>query len=237
MSDRVPSAALRLLQQLLETASGGRVFTSQDAVAAGAELGLTSDHTYKLLTQLVDRGLLARPRGRLYVMKPPFGGMVPVRPLVIAVHAVAPAAVSGDTALVHWGLLSQAPLHEEVVSSPARIQWSRGIRADGAARLWSVDGTTIRFRRVPPREMFGITSVRLDSESVVPMFDRERSLVELLTRSGSEGADWVAELVRERGHDIDTTRLQQYSERLNVAWRPTPSLSRHKRRARAVVTA
>jgi len=40
---------------------------------------------------------------------------MPVRPLAIAVRAVTPAAVSGDTALVHWDFLAQAPLHEEVV--------------------------------------------------------------------------------------------------------------------------
>jgi hypothetical protein len=44
-----------------------------------------------------------------------------VRPPVIAVHAAAPAAVSGDTALVHWGLVEQVPLQEEVVSTPAPI--------------------------------------------------------------------------------------------------------------------
>ncbi len=85
MADRAPGAGLRLLQRVLEVAPEGRVFTSQDAIAAAAELGLTSEHTYKLLTQLVDRGVLERARGRLYVMKPPFGGVVPVPPLVIAV--------------------------------------------------------------------------------------------------------------------------------------------------------
>ncbi len=75
---------MRLLQRVLEIVPGGRVFTTRDAVTAGAELGLTAEQTYKLLTQLVHQRLLDRPRGRLYVMKPPFGGMVPVRPMVIA---------------------------------------------------------------------------------------------------------------------------------------------------------
>jgi predicted transcriptional regulator of viral defense system len=190
MLEPAPRTYLRLLQRILETAPAGRVFTSQDAIAAGADLGFTSEHTYKLLTQLVDRGLLDRPRGRLYVMKLPFGGLMPVRPLVVAVHAVEPAAVAGDTALVHWGLLEQAPLHEKVVSTPARIQWRRDVRSDGADRLWRVDGTTIRFRHVRAREMFGIVTVRLDRENAVPMFDRERCLLELMGRSEPE-APWV----------------------------------------------
>ncbi len=237
MPEGVPSAALRLIKVLLEVEGGGRVFTTHDAIVAGEELGLTSEHTSKLLTQLVDRGLLERPRGRLYVMKPPFGGLAPVRPLVIAVHAVTPAAVSGDTALVHWGLLSQAPLHEEVVSTPARIQWSRGVRADGADRLWSVDGTTIRFRRVPTREMFGITSVRLDAESVVPMFDRERTLAELFSRPGRDGAEWAADLVREHERDIDRARLRRYAERLGAVAAPTRAQPRGRRTTGTAVTA
>src|ERR1700730_4450539 len=219
MADRAPSAAVRLLQQLLEVGPGGRVFTSREAVTAGTELGMSPEHTYKLLSVLVDRGLLERPRGRLYVMKPPFGGMGPVRPLAIAVHAVTPAAVSGDTALVHWALLSQAPLHEEVVSTPARIQWTRGVRTDGTDRIWTVGGTTIRFHHVPAAEMFGITSVRVDGETVVPMFDRERALVELLTGATPAGPDWPGELIREHAREVDLARLRQYAERVGASER------------------
>jgi predicted transcriptional regulator of viral defense system len=207
------------------------VFTSQDAVSAGSELGLASEHTYKLLAQLVERGLLDRPRGRLYVMKPPFGGLTPVRPLVIAVHAVAPAAVSGDTALVHWGLLEQAPLHEEAVSTPARIQWRRDVRSDGTDRLWRIDGTTIRFHHVPAREMFGIISVRLDSESVVPMFDRERCLIELMHRPEPDGARWAEEIQRVHAREIDRARLGQYAARLQAERPHTRAGSRRVRRA------
>jgi predicted transcriptional regulator of viral defense system len=162
-------------------------------------------------------------------MKPPFGGTVPVRPLVIAVHAVSPAAVSGDTALAHWGLLSQAPLHEEVVSTPARIQWRKGVRAEGTDRLWMIEGTTIRFRRVPQREMFGISSVRLDSDSVVPMFDRERALLELLG-SGPAGVEWAEELLQQHEDEIDHARLLLYAERVDVPKLPASSLVAARRR-------
>lgn len=216
MQGSAPTASLRLLQGLLETAPGGRVFTSQDAVVAGAELGFSPKHTYKLLTQLVDQGLVDRPRERLYAMRPPFGGLMPVRPLVVAVYAVQPAAVSGDTALVHWGLLEQAPLHEEVVSTPVRIQWRRNVSSDGADRLWRVDGATIRFRHLPAGEMFGIATVRLDSESVVPMFDRERAILELMSRPEPDAAAWAAEIQRDHERDIDGARLREYAARLEA---------------------
>jgi predicted transcriptional regulator of viral defense system len=211
-----PTAGLQLIQHVLEVAPAGRVFTSLDALAAGTELGLSPEHVYKLLSELVARGLLERPRRRLYAMRPPLGGMSPVRPLAIAVHAVAPAAVSGDTALSHWGLLSQAALHEEVVSTSARIKWADGVRKDGADSLWELDGATIRFHRIPDHEMFGIASTRLDTETVVPMFDRERSLLELLTHAGQDAVEWAQELVHEHRHDIDCDRLRQYAARLGV---------------------
>ncbi len=220
VADRAPaalSAGHRLVQRILEVAPGGRVFTTQDAVAAGEELGFSRGHTDKLLSELVDRGLLERPRGRLYVMQPPYGGLMPVRPVAIAVRAVTPAAVSGDTALAHWDFLSQAPLHEEVVSTPARIQWRRGVHADGPDRLWEIGGSTVRFRRIPQGQMFGITAVRLDSETVVPMFDRERSLLELLSRPEPASAQWAGELIRDHLHQLDRSRLREYASRLSVS--------------------
>src|SRR6266542_2989596 len=220
VADRAPtalSAGHRLVQRILEVAPGGRVFTTQDAVAAGEELGFSRGHTDKLLSELVDRGLLERPRGRLYVMQPPYGGLMPVRPVAIAVRAVTPAAVSGDTALVHWDFVSQAPLHEEVVSTPARVQWRHGVHADGPDRLWKVGGSTVRFRRVPRDEMFGITSVRLDSETVVPMFDRERSLLELLSRPEPASEQWAGEVIRDNLGQLDRSRLWEYAARLGAS--------------------
>ena len=224
MTTRASGAALYLLQKLLEVSRAGRVFTSDEAVAVGAEMGLSPGHTYKLLTVLTERRILERPRGRLYVMQPPFGGMAPVRPIAIAVHAVQPAAVSGDTALTYWGFIEQAPLHEEVVSTSARIQWAHGVSVDGSDRLWTVAGTTIRFRHAPPRQMFGITSVRLDSETVVPIFDRERAILELLTQPAHGRAEWAAELLNEHRQGVDVSRLREYAQRANATEQLTLAL-------------
>jgi len=150
-------------------------------------------------------------------MQAPFGGTTPVRPLAIAVRAVDPAAVSGDRALVHWGLQDQAPLHEEVVSTPARIQWTHDVRAEGTDRLWTVEGSTIRFRHVPHRAMFGITTVRLDGETVAPMFDRERALLELIAEETAVAADLATELLDTHREDIDYSRLKKYADRLGIA--------------------
>lgn len=208
--------ALSLLRELLETSQAGRVFTSEEAITAGEAFGLSRGHVYKLLSELTSHGALHRLRGRLYAMQPPFGGVAPVRPLAIAVRAVNPSAVSGDTALVHWGLQDQAPLHEEVISTTARIQWTHGVRADGTDRLWTVEGSTIRFRHVRRAEMFGITTVRLDSETVVPMFDRERTLLELCTEDTAWAAEFATELLTTHHEDINFLRLKEYAGRLGI---------------------
>ena len=102
------------------------------------------------------------------------------------------------------------------MSSPTRIQWTTGVRADGRDRLWTVAGTTIRFRRIPADAMIGITTVRLDSETVVPMFNRERTLVELLTQPKPGSVEWAGELLREHRREIDLPRLRRYAERLGA---------------------
>ena len=195
----------------MESAPGGRVFTSAEAVSQGAALGLSPSHTYKLLSELTDRYLLERPRTRLYVMQPPFGGLSPVRAIAIAVHAARPSAVSGESALVRWGLLAQALVNEEVVSTPARLQWKDALAAEGQDRLWHVGGTTIRFRHVSPAEKFGITTVRLDAETVVPIFDRERTILDILLRPVAGSAAWAAEILREHRQDEQLDRLRGYA--------------------------
>lgn len=222
MSIRETSLALQLIERLLESSDAWRIFTSDEAVAQGAGLGLSPTHTYKLLSELTAKQLLDRPRTRLYATRPPFGGTSPVRAIPIAVHAARPAAVSGETALAYWGLLEQVPVHEEVVSTSARVRWKDTHPAGAGDVLWPVTGSTIRFRHVLAGQMFGITTVRLDVETVVPIFDRERTILELLLHPGGGQAAWAAEILRARRDDVQLARLREYARRVGL----TRALSR-----------
>jgi hypothetical protein len=129
--------------------------------------------------------------------------------------------------------MSQVPMHEEIVSTPTRIRWmGHGLRVDGADRLWKIEGAIIRFRHVRFDEMFGITSVRLDSETVVPMFDRERALLEGLMRRSPGGVPWASELVRDQPAVFDRSRLRGYAARLGVEEVLADVLPRSGRRER-----
>jgi hypothetical protein len=58
--------------------------------------------------------------------------------------------------------------------------------------------------------MFGIRDVRLDSETVVPIFDAERSSLEELISSPVTGA----EILSQHRDELDMKRLHGYAQRL-----------------------
>lgn len=201
---------MRLLRELLDQLPYGRVFTAEEAVEAGKRLGLSPTHVRKLLSEMSgEDGLLTRPRRGLYVMRPPFGGRDEVRPIAVAVRAAALSAVSGQSALAHWGFIDQALLKFETLVTPTRLSWDSVVQHRGAFTRWMWDGPAFEYRRVPQREMFGIRDVRLDSETVVPMFDPERSVLEELLVSPASGAAILAE----HRDALDLKRLHAYSER------------------------
>ena len=207
-SFRMP-LGFRLLEELLEALPYGRVFTSEEAVEAGHRFGLSTSHVHKLLSEMSSGGVLDRPRRGLYVMRPPFGGRDEVRPVAVAIRAAEPSVVTGQSALAFWDLIDQAPLKFETLATPTRLAWDREVRRDGRA-LWEWDGSVFEFRRVPDQEMFGIREVRLDSETVVPMFDAERSVLEELVRSQAAGAAILAQ----HRSELDLRRLYSYAQRL-----------------------
>jgi len=211
-SIRLPHG-LRLLQELLEWLPYGRVFTSEEATEAGKRLGLAPSHVHKLLSEMRTSGLLLRPRRGLYVMRPPFGGRDDVRPIAVAARVVEPSAVSGQSALAHWDLIDQVPSRYETLVTPARLGWESGVDHRGATTRWTWDGLAFEFRHVPEREMFGIRRVRLDSDTEVPMFDRERSLLEELVCRPTSGAG----ILIQHRDELDIKRLMDYAARAGDA--------------------
>lgn len=202
---------VRLLTELLDTLSEGRVFTTEEAVDAGGRLGLRPWHVHKVLSEMSGTGgVLDHPRRGLYVMRPPFGGRDEVRPIAVAVRVVEPAAVAGQSALAFWRLIDQMPLKYETLTTAARLRSSGALQSRADRAVWQWDGSAFEFHRVPVSQMFGIADVRIDSETVVPMFDAERTVVEQLVRSPAAGA----EIVAEHRDSLDLARLYSYAKRV-----------------------
>ena len=203
--------SLRLIQALFERPGSGRVFGSDDALVAGTEMGMSPSHVYKLLSEMSgDAGLLVRPRRGLYVMRPPLGGRDPVRPIAIAVGAVPGSVVAGQSALAHWDLIDQAPMHVETLVTTTPPTWRAGIEHRGRQTVWRIPGAAFQYRHVRGDEMFGISTVRLDSETEVPMFDRERTVLEQFAIAPAVGE----ELFAAHGEDLDRKRLHEYAKRV-----------------------
>ena len=202
---------IALAQAVLERTDAGRVFSAEAAAAAGADLGLSKTHVYKLLSEMSGEvGLLERPRRGLYVMRPPLGGRDPVRPIAVAVAAVPQAVVAGQSALAHWGFLEQAPMHVETLVAPMAPTWTAGVERRRGVTVWRIPGAAFEYRRIAPDELFGSSRVRLDAETEVPMFDRERTIVEQFALA-PQGA---TEMYATHGHALDSARLLRYAARV-----------------------
>lgn len=79
---------------------------------------------------------------------------------------------------------------------------------------WVIEGITYVYRRIPDAEMFGISDVWLDTETQVPMFDRERAVLDTFLHPRGEGPERFGELlIEEHRDDLDPEKLARYAER------------------------
>lgn len=221
MTDHTYSERLgvQLLRRLTERATTP-VVTTADALQAAEEMGISRSHAYKLLSQLSHSGWLERLKYGLYVPQLP-GGPPSAHPFAIATRLAEPAAISHWSALHHWGLVDQVPFSvtastpKSVVPPSAR----RSARSDPSPpkrhAAWVIDGTRYEFIRIPERDLFGTEKVWVDGSTAVPIFDRERSVLDAFVHLKGFGAGHLGdELVATHGDDLDTQKLVSYAEEM-----------------------
>jgi predicted transcriptional regulator of viral defense system len=208
-------AGIRLLRAL-ETA-GTDPFTTRQAAEAGSSLGLSSHHTVTLLHRLAAGGWLTRVKKGLYALNDPVTKLPKAHPFAIGAAIAAPSAVSHWSALQHWGLTEQVPA-TVTLSSPLRTFPPRGHGGSSAAPpAWVVAGVRYMFVVVPPRRFFGVADVWVNDRNRVPVFDRERALLDAFHHFHIFGSFSVAlEVLEAHLTDIDTRRLVDYAVRLDV---------------------
>jgi predicted transcriptional regulator of viral defense system len=204
------------LTNTLETI-GADIFTAAEAVDQGATLGLTATHVRKLLHQLADSGLLMRVKRGTYAVNDPVTRAPKVHPFAIGAALVTPSAISHWSALQHWGLTQQIP-STVTLSSPSRT--SPDARSDDKLANQStrvVNGITYRLIVIKAPRFFGITHVWLDERSRVPIFDRERALLDTFHHFRIFGSLSVAlGILDAHLDDIDVERLVAYSTRIDI---------------------
>ncbi len=227
-------SGIRLLEDLV--GRHGELFAADEAVAAAHSLGLSRSHAYRLLHELTRSGYIRRlPKG-LYVVESPIAGGLEPHSFSIATHLVRPSAISHWSALHQWGLVEQVPF--VVTASTPKVVVTPEMRKKraptgvhrGEHAAWIVDGVRYQFIRIRPRDMFGIEEVWVDARTQVPMFDKERALLDAFSHLRDFGAGGLGEqILAEHPEEIDGEKLLRYTETMG---RPRVSARVHQALAR-----
>jgi predicted transcriptional regulator of viral defense system len=212
-------SGIRLLEHVVE--AHGELFATDEVVEGAQSLGLSRTHAYKLLHELTRSGYLRRlPKG-LYVVKSPIAGGVAPHSFAIATHLVRPSAISHWSALQYWALVHQVPF--VVTASTPKVVVTPEMRQKEPKRsskrrehaAWVVDGVRYEFIRIRPEDMFGIEQVWVDSRTRVPIFDRERALLDAFLHLRGFGAGGLGgQILTEHLQEIDRDKLLRYAERM-----------------------
>lgn len=210
-----PGAALRLVRAV--TLAEGSLFSSDDALEAGRHLGMSEDSVYKALSLAAQTGVAIRLKGGLYRAAPPFGPDH-LHEFLVATALVRLSVISGTSALSHWSLIDQTPLHIVTAATTKSVvpPASRGRGDDTSLAVgrngWVIDGVTYLYRRIPESEMFGFSDVWLDTETRVAMFDRERAVLDTFLHPRGEGSGRLGAIILdEHRTEIDLGRLRAYA--------------------------
>jgi len=198
----------------------GPVFTAEEAIRAGEALGISPAYTRRLLSRLASGGLLRRLKGGLYCtagILEQTGGHP--HDFAIATKIVQPSAISHESALHHWGLIEQVPMRVTASTpksfvTPSMRQTTLG-RSTAAGHDWVIDDVRYHFVRVAAAAMFGIQQEWVDATARVPIFDRERALLDVFAYRRTGGSELGDEILAQHLDEVDLDRLVAYGEQLD----------------------
>ena len=209
---------LRLAELVLQQA--GPVFTAEEAIRAGESLGISPAYARRLLSRLASGGLLRRLKGGLYctdgILEQSSGHP---HDFAIATKIVQPSAISHESALHHWGLIDQVPMRVTASTpksfvTPSMRQATRG-ESTKVGHDWVIDGVRYHYVRVAPEAMFGVEQEWVDATARVPIFDRERSLLDAFAYRRIGASELGLEILAQHPDDVDLDRLVAYAEQLD----------------------
>lgn len=209
-------AGIRLLTAM--EGAGADPFTTSQAISEGAKLGLTPGHAITILHRLAAAGWLTRLRRGLYALNDPVTRLPKAHPFGIGAAMVTPSAVSHWSALQYWGMTEQIPT-DITLSSPRRTYPPSGrLRGVDDRPVWTVAGVQYQFIAVARARFFGVTQVWVDDRHQVPIFDRERALLDAFHHFHIFGSISIAlEILEAHLADLDIDRLAEYAVKLEVA--------------------
>lgn len=209
-------AGIRLITSL--DRAGTDPFTSTQAINESAALGLTSHHTMVLLNELNKNRWVTRIKKGLYAINDPLTRAPKAHPFAIGTAIVRPSAISHWSALQHWGLTEQIS-STIMLSSPTRtFPPSNGGNGMGGRSSWIIDEIHYQFTTIATSHFFGLSKVWISERNQVPVFDRERALLDAFQHFHIFGSLSTAlEILEAHIAELDVERLVEYALRIRVA--------------------
>lgn len=201
-------ALLRLLAD-----QGGTTFTARDAGSAARSLGASSSYVPVLLHRLERSRLISRVKRGTYALAGGLHGVPSAHPFALGMALVDPSAISGWSALNHYGLTEQIP-RVITLTTPKRIVTPsmRGA-VHAAPSQWSVGTQRFEIVVVVAHHFFGFEETWL-GDVRVRMFDRERALLDCFAmprRFG--GIEEGLGILEEHSSELEVERLVDHAKR------------------------
>ncbi len=220
---------VKLLRGLADR--GSFIFTTEEAKAVAADLAIPDTYLPQLLSKLAAGGWLLRLRRGLYAGMGRLPGEVEVHPFAVAANLVSPSAISHWSALHHHGLTEQVPRHvtasapKKVVTPSMRAASPRDreVEARPAGRragrhTWEINSVEYEYYTITPDRFFGIEEVWVDEHFRVPIYDRERSLLDCFaTPRHFGGLSEALGILEEHASELDLEKFAQYALRYGKA--------------------
>lgn len=179
------SQGMRLLRCLF--LKGKRIFNMEDALSAADFEKIPRQQIRKILSNLVKHKWVLRLRRGLYVS---IGLLTQqtnsTHPFVISAYLIQPSAISHWSALQHHELTEQIPqivtasTTMKVVTPSMRIEQLQQRKTKHA---WIIDNISYEYITVQQKHFFGIEKIWLDENFVVPITDKERTLLDVFIYS------------------------------------------------------
>lgn len=212
------SLGLRLIQALYS--QGKFVFSIEDADEAGKEIGLSPFAVRTCLSQMIVSGWIKRIRRGLYVGSGSLPGFLNVSSFVIATQLVQPSAISHWSALSYPDLVEQIP--QQVFSTATKKVVTPSMRNSKAKRSnphsWTIGGVYHRFITVKPEHFFGWEEVWLDEHFRVPVFVKERALLDIFsTPRLFGGVSLGLEILEDHLQELEIHTLVEFAVKYGVS--------------------
>jgi len=220
---------VKLLREL--AGRGFFIFTTEDAKAVAADLAIPETYLPQLLSKLAASGWLLRLRRGLYAGMGKLPGEVEVHPFAVATNLVSPSAISHWSALHHHGLTEQVPRRvtasapKKVVTPSMRAASSQNREMEerlagrqAGRHTWEVNGVEYEYYTVAADRFFGIEEVWVDEHFRVPIYDKERSLLDGFAAPRLFGGlSEALGILEEHAGELDLEKLAQYALRYGKA--------------------